>query len=193
MPEQIRDGTGTGKLWKINADNKAEVTAVVQTEEAAAAEAGYAFSISTGIVTLNSTNPHLLLYLQNTDADLEMRVWVVNFSWNGGSTNYNRTMRWSLVLNPNVPTANYTLTPPGNLNFTSGNVANAVGYKWDGVGDGMTYTGGIGGIVEHIFGQGVTPIEQHGIPIIGLGTVTGFIITGDEIGDVSIGLRFFYK
>ena len=192
MTEQIIDGTGTGKLLKINADNKAEVVAVTQTEEAFYAELGFSFFVSTGVVTLNSTNPHLLMYIKNINAVLNMRVWVVNFTWNGGSTNHDRVMKWSLIGGLNAPTANHTLVTPTNFNFTSGITAEALVYKWDGVGDGMTYTGGGVG-TEQLYDKGFTTNETRGLPILGLNDVVGLTMTGEEIGDVSIGTRFFYK
>jgi hypothetical protein len=93
---------------------------------------------------------------------------------------------------PNEPTANHTAVTPLNLNFTSANAAEITAYKWDGVGDGMTYTGGII-TLEHIFRQGFTPNETHGIPIVGLNGTIGFMVTGEEVGDVAIAVRFFYK
>lgn len=190
--EKIIDGTGKSYLLKINEENRAEVCAVTHTEESACAEKGFSFGVSTKVLTLNSTNPHLLLYIKNTNADLNMRIWVTNISWNGGSTNHNRTIKWSMVGIPNEPTANHTAVTPLNLNFTSGNTAEVIAYKWDGVGDGMTYTGGII-TLEHIYRQGFTANETHGIPIIGFNGALGFQVTGEEVGDVAIAVRFFYK
>ena len=130
--------------------------------------------------------------MKNTNADKNLHLWIANFAWNGGSTNHNRTMKWSWVIAPNEPTANHTLVTPGNLNFTSGQVAEATVYKWDGVGDGMTYTGGIIPS-EEIFAQGHSKVEAHGIPIIGLNGAIGFMITGEEVGDAAVTIRFFYK
>ena len=192
MAEHIKDGTGTSNLLRINADNRAEVDAVVQTEETVHAEKGHAFTISTLALTLNSTNPHLLLYIKNTNPNLNLYTWVANFSWNGGSTNYNRTMKWGWLVSPNEPTANHTSITPGNLNFNSANIAEATAYKWDGVGDGMTYTGGGIG-AEYNFGQGFSTLETRGIPILGLNHAFGLIITGEEVGDVALALRFYYK
>jgi hypothetical protein len=190
--EKIIDGTGTGRLLKINEFNRAEVCAVTHTEESACAELGNSFAISTLVVTLNSTNPHLLLYIKNTNSNMNMRVWVTNISWNGGSINHNRTIKWSMVGRPNEPTANYTAVTPLNLNFSSGNAAQTTVYKWDGVGDGMTYTGGVT-TLEHIYRKGFTANETHGIPIVPLNGSLGLVVTGEEVGDVGIAMRFFYK
>ena len=190
--EKIIDGTGKSYLLKINEENRAEVCAVTQTEESACAEKGFSFGVSTLVVTLNSTDPHLILYIKNIDPNKNMRVWVTNISWNGGSTNHNRTVKMSMVGRPNEPTANHTAVTPLNLNFASGNTAETTVYKWDGVGDGMTYTGGVI-TLEHVFRQGFTANETHGIPIVGLNGSLGLVVTGEEVGDVAIAMRFFYK
>ena len=193
MAETIKDGTGTGKLLKINDNNKMVCDSVVQTEEAEiAARTGLSFVSSSKVLTLNSTNPHLFLYIKNTSSDKNMHFWVANFAWNGGSTNHNRTIKWSWVISPGEPTANHTAVIPGNLNFTSAQAAEAVVYKWDGVGDGMIYTGGIIPS-EEIFAQGHSKVEARGIPIIGLGGAVGMVFTGEEIGDAVVTIRFFYK
>ena len=192
MSETIRDGKGRGFLAEVNDRNKMMNDAVIQTEEADIAELGCSFIVSTKILTLNSTNPHLVLYFKNTNNLKTMRIWVSNFGWNGGSTNHNRTLKWSWVIAPNEPSANHTLIVPGNLNFASNNIAEALAYKWDGVGDGMTYSGGII-VSEAIFAQGYSNIESRGIPILGLNDSFGVVLTGEEIGDIVVTTRFYYK
>lgn len=192
MSETIKDGTGKGYLTKVNQHHQLFTESVIQTEESHICGHGLSFVASTKVLTLNSTNPHLFLYLKNTNTEKNIHIWIVNFAWNGGSTNYNRTMKWGWVIAPNEPTGNHILVTPGNLNFTSGNNAEALVYKWDGVGDGMIYTGGIIPS-EEMFGQGISKVEARGIPILGLNNAIGFVLTGDEIGNAAITMRFFYK
>lgn len=193
MAEIIKDGTGTGKTLKINENNKAMCDSVIQSEESEVAErTGQSFVISTLVKTLNSTDPHFFLYLKNTSVDKNLYIWIANFGWNGGSTNHNRVLKWGWLVNSNEPTANHTAVIPGNLNFTSSEVASAIAYKWDGVGDGMTYTGG-GIASEAIFAQGYPRIETRGIPILGVNHSFGILLTGEEVGDAVVTLRFYYK
>jgi hypothetical protein len=192
MSETIKDGRGRGYSVEVNEKHQMSVDAVVQTEELEIAQLGYAFVASTKVVTLNSTNPHLIFYLKNTSSSKNLHVWISNFGWNGGSVNHNRTMKWSWVAGLNEPTANHSTLIPGNLNFNSGQVAEAICYGWDGVGDGMTYTGGIISS-EEIFDKGHSEIKSFGIPILGLNSSIGAIITGEEVGDVVVTIRFFYK
>ena len=192
MSETIKDGTGKGYLVKISEKNKIMSDSVIQTEESEIAELGYAFVVSTKVLTLNSTNPHLFLYVKNTNSEKTLRSWTCRFGWNGGSTNHNRTLKWGWIIAPSVPTANHTLVTPGNLNFTSNNIAEATIYKWDGVGDGMTYTGGAIAS-EAIFDQGYNRVRTEGIPILGLNDSFGIILTGEENGDAVVTIRFYYK
>jgi hypothetical protein len=192
VSETIKDGKGRGYLAEVSERNKIMMDSVMQSEEADIAGLGYSFVVSTKVLTLNSTNPHLFLYFKNTNSEKNMHIQVVRFGWNGGSTNHNRTMTWGWVIAPGEPTANHTAVTSGNLNFTSNQVAEALVYKWDGVGDGMTYTGGFIAS-EAIYTQGYNKLEAHGIPIVGLNDSFGMILTGEEIGNATITMRFFYK
>ena len=165
---------------------------ILETEEGFACERGNSFVVSSKVITLNSVNPHLFLYFKNTDPVKKMKIWVVWFGWNGGSANQDKVLKWGWVIAPNEPTANHTQVTPGNLNFQSSNPAQALVYKWDGVGDGMTYTGGIIPS-EALFNRGYTPIIAHGIPILGENDAFGMLFTGEEIGEAVFTMRFYYK
>ena len=163
-----------------------------ETEEAYICRQGYSFVVSSKVLTLNSTNPHLFLYFKNTSATKRLHLWVVWFGWNGGSTNQDKVVKWGWVIAPGEPSANHAAVTPGNLNFQSANAAEALVYKWDGVGDGMTYTGGVIP-TEGIFTRGYNPLLAHGIPTLGLNDSFGMLFTGEEVGDAVVTLRFYYK
>lgn len=189
----ILDGTGRGYRWAINELHRGQIDAVVETEETDVCErTGLAFVASTQIVKLTNSNPHLLLYMKNTNPDRTMRIQVANFGWNGGDTNHDRCMEWTWVVGLNEPTANHTAVTPANLNLLSGQAAQATVYKWDGVGQGMTYTGGVTGSQE-IYAKGTNKIDARGIPIIGLNQSVGMVIRGEEIGNAAVTIRFYYK
>lgn len=192
MSESIKDGRGRGFLAEVNETHRLNVDSTIQTKEMEIAETGYAFVMSTLQVTLNSINPHLLMYIKNTNSEKNLYLWNVTFSWNGGSTNHNRTMRWGWVIGPDEPSSNKLSFVPANLNLLSGNVADGDFYKWDGVGDGMIYTGGEIFLEENL-SQGHSVIETWGIPIIGLNNSVGMVITGEEIGNASVTVRGYYK
>jgi hypothetical protein len=167
-------------------------TVIIETEESQACSLGYSFVVSSKVITLSNTNPHLYLWFKNTSATKTMCIWVVWFGWNGGSANQNKVVKWGWVIAPNEPTANHTAVTPGNLNFTSSTPAEALVYKWDGVGDGMTYTGGVIP-TEGLFTRGYNPLDARGIPILGENDAFGMLFTGEEIGDAVVTIRFYYK
>lgn len=165
---------------------------IIETEEAHACELGDSFVVSSKVITLNSTDPHLFLWYRNTHPTKKMKIWVVWFGWNGGSANQDRTLKWGWVIAPGEPTANHEVVTPGNLNFQSDNPAQALIYKWDGVGNGMTYSGGVIPS-EALFSRGYNPLEAHGIPTLGLNDTFGMLFTGAEVGEAVVTMRFFYK
>jgi len=192
MADTIRDGKGRGFLAEVGENNKLMTDCVMQTEGASIADLGYSFVVSSGIFALNSTNPHLFIYIKNTHRIKLIYNWFFYIGWNGGSTNHNRTLSWHWVALPNEPTANYTAISPANLNLTSNNIAEATVYGWDGVGDGMTYSGG-NIATGSIIGQGGSYITTEGVPILGLSDSFGIMLAGEEIGDANITMRFFFK
>lgn len=189
---QILDGSGKGYRAFVNDDGKLEVSAVIDTYESyISANFGRAFSVSTRVQTLNSTNEHYVMWLQNQSQQYDMRIWVANFAWNGGSTNHNRVMKWGWYVASGAPTANYTTAVVGNLNLKSNNTSGVSVYKWDGVGDGMTM-GSAGFLTtQELFAQGHSIISAQGIPVLGYNDISAFSITGEEIGDFVITLRFY--
>lgn len=189
---QILDGSGKGYRAFVNDYGKLEVCATVETNESYISSVfGRAFSVSTLVHTLNSTNEHYVMWLQNQSQQYDMRIWVANFAWNGGSTNHNRVMKWNWYVGSGEPTANHTTAISGNLNLKSNNDSEVSVYKWDGVGDGMTM--GSSGVLttQELFSQGHSIIEARGIPVIGYNDISAFSITGEEIGDFVITLRYY--
>lgn len=183
---------GIAKVPLIEDSRRLVTRSIVETEESYACKLGYSFIVSTKVLALNSTNPHLYLWFKNTSATKVMRIWTVWFGWNGGSTNKDRVLKWGWVIAPGEPTANHTVVVPGNMNFTSPTPAEALVYKWDGVGEGMTYTGGVIPS-EALYTRGYNSLETQGVPIVGQNSSFGAIFTGEEIGDVVVTMRFFYE
>ena len=194
MAEQIKDGIGRGYLLEINEKHRAQANAVIQTDDATVSEEdGLAFTLTTGPLTLNSTNPHKILYLKNLNSTKNMYIWVIIISWNGGNTNYNRSLYWSWHLATTaVPTARAVAVTAGNLNFTSANMAEVTTYAWDGIGDGMEVATVAEGGGEYL-AQGRSVIELHGTAIFGLNNAAVLALTGDEIGKFSVSARFYFK
>ncbi len=65
MGFEIKDGTGTGNLARVDSENKLAVRAVQETEFEKAVLGGRAFNINTEFLTITSDTEHALLYLKN--------------------------------------------------------------------------------------------------------------------------------
>jgi hypothetical protein len=195
MAEQIKDGTGRGFLLEINSRHKAETDSVIQSEESYISEhEGSTYITSTGLLTLNSTNLHQILYFKNTSPTKNLFFSKLAVSYNGGSTNYDRTLYWSWhIATSTVPSSNATMGVMGNANLTSANAAPGVVYYWDeSASDGMTVLAvfDAGGM---IVGSGASWTDLEGSVILGFNDALTISVIAEEIGDVAIAARVFFK
>jgi hypothetical protein len=191
---QILDGKGKGYRAQVNDQGKLEVNSIAGTRESyICGNFGRSYVISTFVKTLNSTNEHFVLWFKNISQTYDMRLWVINFAWNGGSTNHNRALKWSYYIGTGAPTANYEEITSGNINFKSNNEAEVLVYRWDGVGDGMQMSSSGALATEEIFAQGNSKILLEGIPVVGYNDILAFAVTGEEIGDAGITLRYIME
>ena len=62
----LEDGAGSGLKSKVDAKNRLTVHAVIETEEFDNMDAGVAYNINPGTITLTSGNSSALLYFKNT-------------------------------------------------------------------------------------------------------------------------------
>lgn len=193
MPDTIRDGKGRGFLVGVDDDNRLLVNAKTIPEEANIAISDeLTFGASSAQLTLSSTNPHAIFYLQNNDSTKDLFISVVTYSYNGGDTNHNRTMFKELIKNPNAPTANYTTATSSNLNFASVKDGLYTVYVWDGVGDGMTMTGGTA-VLNSIVPNGTLIYQEVYSIVVGFQDAIAWRFTGQEVGKVAISMRFYFK
>lgn len=78
MGFEIKDGTGTGNLARVDKENKLAVRAVQETEFEKAVLGGRAFNVNTELLTITSDTEHALLYLQNNeDLPLIVSAWFI--------------------------------------------------------------------------------------------------------------------
>lgn len=78
MGFEIKDGTGTGNLARVDKENKLAVRAVQETEFEKAVLGGRAFNVNTELLTITSNTEHALLYLQNNeDLPLIVSAWFI--------------------------------------------------------------------------------------------------------------------
>ena len=67
MSEQIKDGSGTGNLARINANNRLYSNAVTIDENLQATKIGNSYNINTGAITLTDAARTPIIYLQNNE------------------------------------------------------------------------------------------------------------------------------
>lgn len=78
MGFEIKDGTGTGNLVRVDKENKLAVRAVQETEFEKAVLGGRAFNINTEFLTITTDTEHALLYLKNNeDLPLIVSAWFI--------------------------------------------------------------------------------------------------------------------
>jgi hypothetical protein len=187
----IRDGTGQGNRAKVNNLNELIVGATVQTEAAQAAELGQYYKILVAEVSA-STSEYDVLHIINNSTKIFTLSSIV-FSWNGGSTNHNRTAIGRIYSNGTVPTANYNTLTPINFNLQSPLAAPLLCYGWNGVGSGMTQAN-TGSLMSSIYyGVGRTEALNDDLIVLGYGNSACVSVKAEEAGLMSVSLAGFFK
>ena len=141
MAEQIKDGTGSGFLVKVDNENRLLVHSDISTEEHNIShQFGLAFFANTtdtaNTLTLATGNTYNLLYLENSDAERIINIERISVSVD--------TAGVVLVLMKNMilgSVGDNNVHTPVNLNFESQKTASGVFHNWD-----ETGTAGISGL-----------------------------------------------
>jgi len=78
MGFEIKDGTGTGNLARVDKENRLSVRSIQETEFEKAVLDGRAFNINTELLTITSDTEHALLYIKNNeDRPLIVAAWFI--------------------------------------------------------------------------------------------------------------------
>lgn len=194
MPQMIRDGKGTGNLLQIDSENRANTNATILTEFAHQSQKhGNAFSLTTGgPLTLASAGVwHHVWSLKNTDTTKVLTVAYIDVSWDGGSTTGNKVL-WYRQSALYTLTGNYTAGVPGRFNFGSSEVADLEHYIWDGVGTGITSTGGVS-VGALAVAKGTYIQDLFGAPVLLTNNYAGIEVMSEEVGSFSINSGIYFK
>ena len=138
MGFEIKDGTGTGNLARVDKENKLAVRAVQETEFEKAVLGGRAFNVNTELLTITSDTEHALLYLQNNeDLPLIVSAWFIgtDAGTNGANLGLVRT-----YYNPTGGTIISGGTDVTAINRNAGN-SRALNADIKSGGQGFTFTG----------------------------------------------------
>ncbi len=192
MPEQIRDGQGGGYLAGVSEHNRLETSSSTMPRiYYESRDRQNAFGITTPHLTITTTGGRIL-YVKNTSSTLNTVLTGLRISWNGGSTNHDRSLLVSVYFGDSAPTGNNTTGAAGNLNRGSNKSFDISVEYWDEAGDGMTIAGGSAGLNFQVC-KGTTWFPVEGAIIIGPNDVIAFNLTGGEIGEASINILGFME
>ena len=139
MGFEIKDGTGTGNLVRVDSENHLQTRAITETDNENAVLDGRAFNINTEFLTITSNAEHALLYIKNNeDRDLIIAAW-----FNGTDFGTNGVTAAGLVrvyYNPTGGTiiSDETAVTPVNRNAGSSRTLSADVYSG---GQGITFSG----------------------------------------------------
>ena len=133
---------------EVTDQRRALTEASTQLRSAEMSERGKLFGLGTGNLTItDSFSLGSVLWFRNDAIDQNIHVQKVIFGWDGGSTNFNRTVFSLIFYKTGEPSANNTSIDDQIENISlTGSEPKASGlitaHKWDGVGTGMTVGSG---------------------------------------------------
>lgn len=137
---KLEDGTGSGFLLRINAENRANVSAITEAESDHEAENGNKFNLNTSDITLTTANESAVFYYKNT-GDHDFVATLLAFLL-GNSTGGTGDWVVDVIRNPSAGTvvSDETIVPiNSNFNFGSNKTLSGISYKGD---EGKTLTDG---------------------------------------------------
>jgi hypothetical protein len=136
----VKDGTGSGKLAKVDATNRLATRSIFSTQQQEGAENGDAYNINTGDIALTTAGASAIMWFKNTGA----RAFHVDAIAAGIGTlpSPAEVTTLTLVRNPTAGTIvdnTLAVAMNENRNFGSSNALSATVYKGA---EGYTFTDG---------------------------------------------------
>lgn len=132
MATTIQDGTGTKIKLKINAENRAEVQAIILDQEDDAIAKGEGYQITSGSVTFTGSSSSVILYVKNNDdIDFILDRAVLVLGTSSGATSM-EDWTFQVLRNPSESgtiISNAVNAGISNSNHGSANTPNATTYR----------------------------------------------------------------
>lgn len=191
----IQDGTGTGRLTRVNGDNKLEVhaTNIAETLHININDAEV-YNINTETITLTSANKSTLLYIKNTsETDFIITTMVLGTGVSTGGTageeiifNMTRNPTGGSIVSDAIPA-----TISGNRNFGSNNVLDADLFQGS---EGKATTGDVNHV--YTFARASQRAVTLTLEILPKGASAGFDVippTGNTSMTVYVALNGYYR
>lgn len=138
MGFEIKDGTGTGNVARVDKENRLAVRSIQETEFEKAVLGGRAFNINTEFLTITSDTEHALLYLKNNeDRPLIVAAWFIGTDAGTNGANL------GLVRTYYNPTGGTIISGGTDLTAVNRNAGNSRALEADikAGGQGFTFTG----------------------------------------------------
>lgn len=146
MADTIRDGSGSGYLAKVNANNRLYVNAVSTDENLQASKQGNSYNINTGVITLTDDVETPVIYLKNNEVeDFHITSIAVGLGPSTGGTG--GIPKITVIRNPTAGTIVSGATDVdinSNRNYGSSNTLVVDAYKGA---TGLTMTDGVDHII----------------------------------------------
>lgn len=139
MPEQLRDGTGSGYLAEVDESNRLLTRSIEKSEDKEATENGDSFNINSGLITLTTDGESGILYVTNNDTTkihVTGIVAILGPSTGGDSSD---TTRVRIYKNPTAFSSSTVVDINSNRNFASSKTLTGDFYKGA---EGATITDG---------------------------------------------------
>ena len=198
--------TGGKNLAGVTSDKRLLSDSVSETISGERSRAGKLFGAGSGFITTKTTMDHLttaangsVFWLRNNSTDENIHIQKLIYGWNGGSTNYNKTLQSRTYYNTGEPTGNNitnftdqieNISLSGSSPVESGKTTIHV---WDGTGNGMTV--GSGGFIQmsHQYAPGPTDFPIDGEIILGPGDSIEFRIDSSaEAGLYNCAIIYYF-
>jgi len=191
MPNTIRDGKGRGYLVGVGDANRLDVSSKVMPRIYYASREGEAWAAATPFLTQTTTGGRML-YLKNTSTSKNMIVTKMRMSYDGGATNHDNVCQVQIIFGDGAPSGNNTVGAAGNMNRSSNQTFDIDVEYWDEGGDGMTCSGGSGGI-KMMIARGTEALEVGGAMILGSNDTMTINMKAEEVGEASVVIRGFVE
>ena len=197
---RITSGTGTVNAAAVTSDNRLKTDTISEPISTERSRQGLLFGTGTGSVSVTSgMSLAPVLWLKNSGTDYDFYVQKLIFGWNGGSTNFNRTILSFIKYQTTQPTTNTADASPAVENISKSGSTSAVtdpdatALKWDGGGADVGMTGGSGGYLQipNRLAQGNTSIPIDGEIILGPGDAMEMQVTPEQDGLYNVAIVYY--
>ena len=188
MSTTIMDGTGQNYRAKVDGDNRLRTETLATPAIGIYSAKGLAGNIASGPQSVDATTTGSIFYFKNNSQTLSYVINRINLNWDQ-TTSVAKVTFWD---NGTEPTANTDTAGAGFLNLAATGVFPASGFKWDGVGTGMTVAdlGAPGGF---LFGAaGNTSLNLESAVILPPGATQNVVVDVDEAGTILVAYQGYF-